>query len=258
MIEFDDLDDIFGRNDASDRSHDEDEDEDGYAKSRSKHRDDEAEEDNGDQDENENGKPKKKKPAGQKRVVLNRRVRLDADRICGPRGVRALIDTFKEVKLRGKGHEKADLDLVLAKMEHWAHRLFPQLPFDNFLETVERVGHKKPVQTYMKKIRMDLIDTDGDHREETEEAPEREAPAGDEPPADAFDDLLARYSRPSASPSLNLTVDQQERMAENRRRAEEKRKSRLLADASAGAGQAPAAPEDLVDIDSMLADMAED
>ncbi len=52
MIEFDDLDDIFGRNDASDRSHDEDEDEDGYAKSRSKHRDDEAEEDNGDQDEN--------------------------------------------------------------------------------------------------------------------------------------------------------------------------------------------------------------
>ncbi len=72
--------------------------------------------------------------------------KLAARRICGPRGVRALIDTFKEVKLRGKGHEKADLDLVLAKMEHWAHRLFPQLPFDNFLETVERVGHKKPVQ----------------------------------------------------------------------------------------------------------------
>lgn len=67
-------------------------------------------------------------------------------RLCGPRGIVAVNETFKSVKLKGKGHEKADLDVILSKMEHWAHRLFPQLAFDDCVEQVAKVGSNRAVQ----------------------------------------------------------------------------------------------------------------
>nr|CAG4650379.1 EOG090X0AVC [Sida crystallina] len=276
MMEFEDLDDIFGKMDGSDQSHDEEEDEDNPKRSKKKTRDDEAEEVNedGDGDEKENDKAKKKKKATGVKRTTNPRPKLDYDRICGPRGILALQDTFKDVQLKGKGHEKSDLDLILKKMEHWAHRLNPNLTFGECLSGIEKLGHNKKVQTYIKKIRMDMIDvvntdetrlSDDERRQEPDPEPER----------DAFDDLLAHYSKPAtpAAPSLNLTIEQQERIAENKRKAEEKRKSRLLASDSSttsAAGQcetsretckpneSAAEAEELMDIDAMLADMPQE
>lgn len=49
----------------------------------------------------------------------------------------------------------------------------------------------------------------------------------EQPGTDAFDGLLAHFSKPETNlPSV--TQEQQDRMIENKRRAEEKRKSRLL------------------------------
>lgn len=31
-------------------------------------------------------------------------------------------------------------------MEHWAHRLFPKLQFEDFIDRVEALGNKKEVQ----------------------------------------------------------------------------------------------------------------
>lgn len=31
-------------------------------------------------------------------------------------------------------------------MEHWAHRLFPKLQFEDFIDRVEYLGNKKEVQ----------------------------------------------------------------------------------------------------------------
>ena len=93
------------------------------------------------------------------------------------------------------------------------------------------------------------------------------------PVKDAFADLLAHYSTkpagPSATPnnSFNVTQQQQDRIAENKRRAEEKRKSRLnetansqVLDTSKTVEEAdPAAnSEELVDIDSLLDDIPQD
>lgn len=47
-------------------------------------------------------------------------------------------------------------------MEHWGHRLFPKMPFDEVIERVEKLGSKKPVQTCVKKIRMDMPTLDED------------------------------------------------------------------------------------------------
>ena len=67
-------------------------------------------------------------------------------RLCGPRGIRAIHATFQDVQLRGKGYEKSDLDIILKKTEHWAHRLFPKMPFQECIEKVEKLGTKKAVQ----------------------------------------------------------------------------------------------------------------
>lgn len=39
-----------------------------------------------------------------------------------------------------------DLKTLLRHMEHWAHRLFPKLQFDDFIDRVESLGNKKEVQ----------------------------------------------------------------------------------------------------------------
>lgn len=66
--------------------------------------------------------------------------------MCGPRGIIAIDKCFKDVRLKGKGHEKSDLEIILKRMEHWAYRLFPKLPFDDCIERVEKVGTGRAVQ----------------------------------------------------------------------------------------------------------------
>lgn len=34
----------------------------------------------------------------------------------------------------------------MQKMENWAHRLYPKLQFEDFIDKVERLGSKKEVQ----------------------------------------------------------------------------------------------------------------
>lgn len=39
-----------------------------------------------------------------------------------------------------------DLNEAMNKLEHWAHRLFPQMPFDEILARLENLGSKRLVQ----------------------------------------------------------------------------------------------------------------
>ena len=64
----------------------------------------------------------------------------------GPRGIGILQSTFKNTNFKGKGHEKEDLNTLLKTLEHWAHRLYPKLPFNDTLMQIEKLGTKKPVQ----------------------------------------------------------------------------------------------------------------
>jgi TIMELESS-interacting protein len=48
--------------------------------------------------------------------------------------------------LEGKGEEFRDLDLVMKRMEHWAHRLYPKLPFEDVMNRISILGKKKTVQ----------------------------------------------------------------------------------------------------------------
>lgn len=97
-----------------------------------------------------------------KRVVRNPQPKLNAETLKGPRGLKALNSYFKNVNYKGKGHEIEDLQVILKNYEHWCHRLFPKLPFDDCIKKLETLGYKKPVVTYIKKIRLGMEEEEDD------------------------------------------------------------------------------------------------
>nr|CAG4649573.1 EOG090X0AVC [Scapholeberis mucronata] len=168
----------------------------------------------------------KKEPVKTRKVTRNPQLKLDPNRLCSQRGIVEVASNFKNVRLQGKGHEKSDLDLILSKMEHWAHRLFPKLPFDDCVEQIAKLGGNRIVQVHMKKF-----------RDETDEAPEEQMNEIQETEdASLFDKIYETVNEEStihrhtslASEESFITQEQQNRMLENKRRAEERRKSRLM------------------------------
>ncbi|KAJ0056440.1 hypothetical protein NL108_007479 [Boleophthalmus pectinirostris] len=190
-------------------------------------------------------------PEAKRKGVKRPQPKLDSNRLTSERGLPALRTLFNNVKFKGKGHEAEDLRLLMKSMENWAHRLFPKLQFEDFMDKVERLGAKKEVQTCLKRIRLDMPLT---HEDYTTQEGEEEVPAemqifGDPDPfagehlsastprmthstpapssftAQSVDPFLG--SSPTSPPSPpSLTEEQQRRMAENRLKALEKRLAR--------------------------------
>jgi len=177
-----------------------------------------------------------------KRIIRNPQPKLNADRLMGPRGLHTLEHEFKDWKSLGKGREFEDLDIVMKKMEHWAHRLFPKLPFDGVLQVLaNREGKKKTVATHVKKIRLGMVnempksaETVEEEEEEVEREVERYGEGGEADQPDVFNELLraAGMEGASAPPAVQVTNripvsdEQKERMKRNRELAEQKRKER--------------------------------
>ncbi|XP_052894200.1 protein TIPIN homolog [Anopheles moucheti] len=92
-----------------------------------------------------------------KKTVKHPRNLLNEAKLCGPRGIIALKDHFKDFKFHGKGHEASDLNRLMRHYEHWAHRLYPKFHFDDCMAKIEKLGHRKLVQMYMNKYRSGLL-----------------------------------------------------------------------------------------------------
>jgi len=101
-------------------------------------------------DEKKDGEEPKKK------IIRNPMPKLNADRICGARGITTLSDIFSDFKPKGGDHVFEDLDRAMHKMEHWAHRLYPKLPFDDVMARISVLGKKMAIQTHVKRARMGL------------------------------------------------------------------------------------------------------
>ncbi|XP_067001178.2 TIMELESS-interacting protein [Anabrus simplex] len=171
-----------------------------------------------------------------KRVVQHPQPKLNPERLTGPRGLVTIEDSFRDFKFLGKGHEKEDLNQVMKRLELWCHRLYPRFQFDDCLAKIEALGHKKPVMTYVKKIRMGMITAEEPMILNEEVDVENGPDLDDQPPIDEFDALISQQlssiqttPKPPAQPSSGLTSEQRERMLRNRLLAEEKRLARLKA-----------------------------
>ncbi|NXP86279.1 TIPIN protein, partial [Passerina amoena] len=179
---------------------------------------------NGAPDGNQQSQTKDSAVTTQK-AVKRPRPRLDAQRLTSERGLPALRHMFDNVKFKGKGHEAEDLKTLIQHMEHWAHRLFPKLQFEDFIDVVESLGNKKEVQTCLKRIRLDLPILHEDFKNNEAEG-EGASNGLDAAAADAHSHC-GGAEEPSSLPGPSLTEEQQERMKKNRQLALERRQARL-------------------------------
>lgn len=167
-------------------------------------------------------------PVPPRRTVKRNLPKLDATRLTSERGLPALRHMFDKIKFKGKGHEAEDLKTLIRHMEHWAHRLFPKLQFEDFIDRVENLGNKKEVQTCLKRIRLDLPIVHEDfvnNNDEVEETNNLDATAA------GFDPFLTSSSdnkKLASESSRSLTEEQQQRIERNKQLALERRHAKLL------------------------------
>ncbi|XP_008267082.1 TIMELESS-interacting protein [Oryctolagus cuniculus] len=169
-------------------------------------------------------------PVPPKRTVKRNIPKLDAQRLISERGLPALRHVFDKTKFKGKGHEAEDLRTLIRHMEHWAHRLFPRLQFEDFIDRVEYLGNKKEVQTCLKRIRLDLPIIHEDfvgNNDEVGENNDRDITVAEIDPFFTNSSESAKFVSESSG---SLTEEQQQRIERNKQLALERRQARLLSD----------------------------
>nr|XP_014332926.1 PREDICTED: TIMELESS-interacting protein isoform X2 [Bos mutus] len=167
-------------------------------------------------------------PVPPKRTVKRNIPKLNAERLISERGLPALRHVFEKAKFKGKGHEAEDLKTLIRHMEHWAHRLFPKLQFEDFIDRVECLGNKKEVQTCLKRIRLDLPILHEDFVSNNDEVEENNGHDVTAPELDHF--LTSSYGSVefASESSRSLTEEEQQRIERNKQLALERRQAKLL------------------------------
>uniref|UniRef100_A0A1A9WKZ2 TIMELESS-interacting protein n=1 Tax=Glossina brevipalpis TaxID=37001 RepID=A0A1A9WKZ2_9MUSC len=94
-----------------------------------------------------------------KRLVRNPRLRLTVQTLSGLRGIQTIEDYFRNIEYKGKGYEKLDLDEIMQRLQHWAHRMYPTYKFDDVLSKIEQLGKKKPLQVHMSRYRLGMLES---------------------------------------------------------------------------------------------------
>ncbi|KAF6352581.1 TIMELESS interacting protein [Rhinolophus ferrumequinum] len=181
-------------------------------------------------------------PVPPKRTVKRNIPKLDAQRLTSERGLPALRHVFDKAKFKGKGHEAEDLKTLIRHMEHWAHRLFPKLQFEDFIDRIEYLGNKKEVQTCLKRIRLDLPILHEDfisNNDEVGENNDRDTTATE---LDPFLTNSPESEKFASESSRSLTEEQQQRIERNKQLALERRQAKLLSNSqSLGNANTPGA-----------------
>ncbi|NXC51095.1 TIPIN protein, partial [Penelope pileata] len=186
--------------------------------------------------------------------------KLDANRLVSERGLPALRHLFDNVKFKGKGHEAEDLKTLIQHMEHWAHRLFPKLQFDDFIDRVESLGSKKEVQTCLKRIRLDLPILHEDFA--ANEAGGGESNGLDVATEDVYSSSGNVGEELDSLPATTLTEEQQQRIRRNRQLALERRQAKMQCSSQSQPNElSPVYPEEEelnIPVSQDLADASED
>lgn len=141
----------------------------------------------------ENEDPDPADPSSTKVEIKIRKVRntiRPIDRFMSDRGLQSIGEFYKDVRYKGKHHEKEDINLIMGRMQHWAHRAFPKMKFDDALDVVEGLTKKRIIQTHMHKYRMDMLQPVVVQQTENDN-PEEDDPLEGVQPMDEFDDLLS-------------------------------------------------------------------
>ncbi|KAM3626124.1 uncharacterized protein V6R79_023035 [Siganus canaliculatus] len=226
------------------------------------------------EDDLENGDVSKlaEVPAGKRKGVKRPQPKLDSNRLTSDRGLPALRNLFDSVHFKGKGHEVEDLHLLMQKMENWAHRLYPKLQFEDFIDKVEKLGKKKEVQTCLKRIRLDMPLTHEDYTGqdgEDEAALEADVFGADPDPFNNtsfqgdLEEPVHSTPAPASLPSpTSLTEEQRKHIEQNRQRALERKLARQqqqhIGPSESQTVDLSTSPDELTSASSVAVDQAKD
>lgn len=143
------------------------------------------------------------KPKGPKRKILT----LNGETLKGPRGIIAIDDSFKNIRFKGKGHEKEDLNEVMKRLEHWCHRMFPKYHFDDALAKIERLGRKREISVHMQRYRLDQLTRDTDDNKVLSDGEDENMKDTlvNENPVDEFEEMLNQQIALSTTNHINAT-----------------------------------------------------
>ncbi|XP_067874355.1 TIMELESS-interacting protein isoform X1 [Heterodontus francisci] len=166
-----------------------------------------------------------KEPVVLRKGVKRPQPKLDAHRLTSNRGLPALRNLFNNIRFKGKGHESEDVKTLLWHMEHWAHRLYPKLQFEEFIDKVEALGSKKEVQTCLKKIRLDIPITDEDFI--SNEVVENEDGLQIDNLETSFNSMSGQPAAESTPSSSTLSEEQQLRIEKNKQLALQRRQAKF-------------------------------
>lgn len=153
------------------------------------------------EENNENGESKGVKI--EPKIVRKRNIIRPLERMMGERGLQCVGEYYRDIKYKGKHHEREDLNEVMRRLQHWAHRALPTMKFDDALTIVEGLTKKKQVQSHMNKYRLDMLDPVVVQHEE----PQAEFNQINDEPIDEFDDLLSDQIEQMTRVQKNKTAD---------------------------------------------------
>ncbi|KAL3120787.1 hypothetical protein niasHT_008079 [Heterodera trifolii] len=84
------------------------------------------------------------------------RLTLTERELLGEKGIPALKATFDNYKFPEEMDPYQRLNILLGKMEFWAHNLFPSMTFNDCLKRFEQLGKKRIVKNGMRRLRLGM------------------------------------------------------------------------------------------------------
>ncbi|KAF7637709.1 Swi3 domain-containing protein [Meloidogyne graminicola] len=88
-----------------------------------------------------------------KRKIRRPQPKLSERELTSDKGIESLKSSFDNFNFPSECDPYQKLEILLNKMECWAHNLFPKMNFADCLERIEKLGRKRLVQATMKKLR---------------------------------------------------------------------------------------------------------
>lgn len=162
-------------------------------------------------------------------VTKQRKVyqKLDGNKLLTEGGINYVSKKISKKRLfKGRGHEKGDLNRILAEYQMWAHKLYPKANFTDFIELCKKAGDSRAVKNKryeiidLEKQNLTLEDSemqknmgevdamldeykrnngrDNDkenHKPQSESAPEADNYDDDMPDDDEMDELMAKLKQ---------------------------------------------------------------
>uniref|UniRef100_A0A3B1IGW5 TIMELESS-interacting protein n=1 Tax=Astyanax mexicanus TaxID=7994 RepID=A0A3B1IGW5_ASTMX len=71
---------------------------------------------------------------------------LNVDRLVSEKGIPALWDVLNNTSFKGQGHEEEDLQILMSEIEQWGQQLYPEEPFETFINQLEDVSDHPSIQ----------------------------------------------------------------------------------------------------------------